>query len=302
MSGSSGTAAPVERLDHVVVLVADLEQAIDDYRALFACHESWRAADPAAGVASGMFTFPALSFELLGAQGEGPLGDRIRKTLAAQGEGPASMVFETGDIEAARRLLERRGLAPEPIAPGSSTDLRCAGVRPGPGIRPGTDVRQWLRTRATGPHAAGLRLFVIETDRRSARLQLSTVCGPDPVVDLDQLVVQSADPDRSLALFGARLGLRLALDRAVAGAQLLYFRLGALTLEVAHRPGHGPPDGADRLWGFCWRVADVAAVRNRLGAAGFDVSPVRPGLKPGTSVATVRTRTHGCPTLLVGPG
>jgi hypothetical protein len=48
-----------------------------------------------------------------------------------------------------------------------------------------------------------------------------------------------------------------------------------------------------------YRVRDLAARRERLIAAGLDVSPVRPGMRPGTSVATVRSGTGDVPTLLL---
>jgi len=36
-------------------------------------------------------------------------------------------------------------------------------------------------------------------------------------------------------------------------------------------------------------------------SSGFEVSEVRVGNKPGTLVCTVRSGTHGVPTLLIGP-
>jgi hypothetical protein len=49
-------------------------------------------------------------------------------------------------------------------------------------------------------------------------------------------------------------------------------------------------------------VRDPAAARARLAAAGFDVSDVRPGRKPGTSVFTVRSGVPGAPSLFIGEG
>jgi hypothetical protein len=46
-------------------------------------------------------------------------------------------------------------------------------------------------------------------------------------------------------------------------------------------------------------VPDAEAARERLAAAGFDVSEVRPGAKPGTRVCTVRREAWGVPTLLI---
>ena len=48
-------------------------------------------------------------------------------------------------------------------------------------------------------------------------------------------------------------------------------------------------------------VDDVEAAARRLGAAGFDVSDVRSGAKPGTAVCTLRGEPAGVATLLIGP-
>ena len=53
------------------------------------------------------------------------------------------------------------------------------------------------------------------------------------------------------------------------------------------------------LNGVAYRVRDLAAVRERLLAAGLDVSDMRTGNKQGTRVATVRSGTEGVPTLLI---
>jgi catechol 2,3-dioxygenase-like lactoylglutathione lyase family enzyme len=126
---------------------------------------------------------------------------------------------------------------------------------------------------------------------------------------LDHVVVRTADPEAAVALYGAGLGLRLALDRSFEdwGVRLLFFRIGGLTVEVAAAlPSAAPEAGLgeadrDRLWGLSWRVGDVEAARARLAGAGFDVSPVRRGRKPGTRVCTVRGEPCGVATLLIGP-
>ena len=58
-------------------------------------------------------------------------------------------------------------------------------------------------------------------------------------------------------------------------------------------------DAPDRFGGLAWRVADPDAVQARLAGAGFDVSEVRSGRKPGTKVFTVRDAPAGVPTLML---
>src|SRR5258705_6988034 len=118
---------------------------------------------------------------------------------------------------------------------------------------------------------------------------------------MDHVVVSSADPERAGALYGARLGLDMALDRSHPDwGRLMFFRCGDLIVEVVHRPGKDAvADKAhDKLWGLIWRVADIDATRARLASAGIDVSDVRTGRKPGPRVLTARNGTCGIPTLL----
>jgi catechol 2,3-dioxygenase-like lactoylglutathione lyase family enzyme len=137
--------------------------------------------------------------------------------------------------------------------------------------------------------------------------------APDvAVAHLDHVVVSTGDLEAARALYGRELGLRLALDRAFEkrGIQILFFRVAGVTVEVvgalagAPRIEGGPEAFAgdrDRFGGLAWRAADVRGLRARLAGEGFDVSETRPGHKPGTAVCTVRSRTHGVPTLLIGP-
>jgi len=58
-------------------------------------------------------------------------------------------------------------------------------------------------------------------------------------------------------------------------------------------------DEPDRFGGLAWRVTDAMAAQARIAAAGFDVSDVKKGRKPGTLVFTVRNGTAGVPTILI---
>jgi catechol 2,3-dioxygenase-like lactoylglutathione lyase family enzyme len=144
------------------------------------------------------------------------------------------------------------------------------------------------------PTAHGIEVAVEPEDDAAAPLE------PAPAVD--HVVVHTTDPARAIALWRDRVGLRLALDREFPdrGLRLLFFRSGGMTLEYASPlplPAGQPTD--DRFHGVSYRVPDLAARRDRLLAAGVDVSEVRRGMRPGTTVATVRSGTAGVPTLLL---
>src|SRR5947199_163554 len=83
----------------------------------------------------------------------------------------------------------------------------------------------------------------------------------------------------AIELYGEGLGIRLALDRELAGTRMLFFRTGGVTIEVVRDANAGD---TDIFYGVAYRVRDIAAAHARMRAAGLDVSEVRDGRKPGT--------------------
>jgi len=223
--------------------------------------------------------------ELLAPAGAGLAADRVRAAIDASGEGLASLCFRVDDIARLHRRLERLALKPEPVATAESRDVLSGASL------------SWQRTRAATDATHGVRLFFLEM--AGGRPQ-SEAKAAAPITGLDHVVVSTADPERAAALYGARLGLDMALDRShPEWGRLMFFRCGDLIVEVAHRPGKDIPGANDSLWGVSWRVADIDATRTRMLAAGIGVSEARVGRKPGTRVASVRNGTCGVPTLLI---
>jgi catechol 2,3-dioxygenase-like lactoylglutathione lyase family enzyme len=144
-------------------------------------------------------------------------------------------------------------------------------------------------------------MFFLEREKERP-LSVRTTTGA--ITAMDHVVVATADPERAAALYGARLGLDMALDRSHPDwGRLMFFRCGDLIVEVAHKAGKekAAETAPDRLRGLCWRVIDIDATHARLVADGVEVSEVRAGRKPGTRVMTVRSGTCGVPTLIVQP-
>jgi catechol 2,3-dioxygenase-like lactoylglutathione lyase family enzyme len=268
-------------LDHVVVVVNDGAAAARAYQTLLARKPAWQYSGE--GAARVLFTLDNMTVELVSPSGDGPAGERIRAAIAAQGEGLASLCFRSHDIAKLHRRLDRLALRPEPIA-----DIEGRDAISGASL-------SWQRTRAATEATRGVRLFFLELTRERPR---STPTDPTAITAMDHVVISTADPERAAALYGARLGLDMALDRShPEWGRLMFFRCGDLIVEIVQRPGADAD--RDRLWGMSWRVADIDATRARLVAAGVEVSEVRAGRKPGTRVLTVRASTCGIPTLLV---
>ncbi|MGY4426817.1 catechol 2,3-dioxygenase-like lactoylglutathione lyase family enzyme [Bradyrhizobium sp. JR6.1] len=275
-------------LDHVVVLTSDIAAASAAYETLFARAPAWRNSGD--GADRVLFTLDNTTLELMAPRGDDDAAQRVRSALVTQGEGLASLCFRTSDIARTHRRLERLTLKPEPVAEVESRDETSGATL------------SWKRTRAATDATRGVRMFFLE---RAQERPLSVRTTPASIIAMDHVVVSTADPERAAALYGARLGLDMALDRShPEWGRLMFFRCGDLVVEVTHRPAKenkAETDAPDRLRGICWRVTDIDATRARLVAAGVDVSEIRTGRKPGTRVMTVRNGTCSVPTLLVQP-
>lgn len=270
-------------LDHIVVLVEDIRAGSAACETLLGRAPSWQNSDD--GADRVLFTLDNMSLELVAPHGVSEPADRVREVIKTSGEGLASLCFATGDIAKMHRRLDRVALKPEPVAEVESRDAASGAVL------------HWKRTRAATDLTRGVRMFFLELGSERAR---SAATVPTPVLGLDHVVVSTEDPERAAALYGARLGLDMALDRSHQDwGQLMFFRCGDLIVEVVRRPGSTGDRLHDRLWGLSWRVADIDAARARLVDAGIDVSEVRAGRKPGTRVMSVRSGTCGIHTLFL---
>ena len=270
-------------LDHVVALIEDIKAGAKAYELLLGREPSWRSASD--GAETVLFTLDNMSLELMAPAGNTATADRIRDVIQTSGEGLASICFRVDDIAKIHRRLDRVALQPDPAAEVESHDAMT-----------GATLR-WKRTRAATDLTRGVRMFFLELVQERPR---SVANSAAPILGLDHVVVSTEDPERAAALYGARLGLELALDRSHQDwGQLMFFRCGDLIVEVVKRPVAGSDQAHDKLWGLSFRVADIDAARTRLLAAGIDVSEVRAGRKPGTRVMSVRAGTCGVHTLLL---
>ena len=283
-------------LDHAVIAVRDLAAATERFASLLGRPPSWRGAHPGAGTANALFRLENCYLELLAREGEGPLGRQVAAVVEERGEGLLALAFGTDDIAAFALGLRRRGIAVEDPSEGEG---RRGDAPPGGSEEPG--VRRWSSVLLPVASTCGLPLLVIEHRSPASALPLRAPEGPADaaIAALDHAVVVSGDLAASRALDRDVLELRLALDRDFEerGLRILFFRVGGVTVEVVGTPRAAT--ATDRFGGLAYRVANVDAARERLLAAGFEVSSTRTGYKPGTRVCTVRSGTCGVPTLLL---
>ena len=266
----------IEALDHIAVAVKDLDRAASAYGALLGRKADWR--EEASGARHVWFQLTNMALDIVQADGRGESGDRVRAQIAAHGEGLWGLAFAVDNLAETSRMLGRRGAPVGQPADLLSTDAwRLAFVEPAATY--GVSIALAERSRRSQPKAA----------------------AAGAVQGLDHVVINTTHPNRAVALYGARLGLDFRLDRANPqwGSRLMFFRCGGAVVEVGARLDVEASDAPDRLSGLAWRVADPEAAQARLANAGFDVSEVRKGRKPGTQVFTVRSGVPGAPTLML---
>lgn len=273
-------------LDHLVLLCPEIVSGVAVYERLLGRKADWRA-EVEGGGASALFRLGNTSLELLAPAGEGPLGQRLAELIEAKGPGLTTLAFGSDGLAADRETFVRRGLEPSDITFGQSRHAETGAER------------RWQSLRLPDEKAGGIKVFVVESGEGALS---PAPAAADAVHELDHAVVNTAAPDRALAFYGAKLGLRLALDRTNPdwGVRLIFFRTGGLTIEIARRLSEPEDTGRpDTFWGLTWAVKDIEAAHKRLSADGFDISEIRKGRKPGSRVFTIRNGTMNVPTLFI---
>ena len=272
----------IASIHHIAVATPDVDAATQAYTALFG-----RAPDgvfAAGGTRQVWFSTSNIRFALVAPGGAGALGQAVSARLEAAGEGLWSIAYCVDDLDKTANLFERRGLAPgaEYALPVEAHGGAAAGMRA-------------RNLAATATHG-------IESILLAAPKPAPLHGAADAASGLDHVVIRTADPERAVALYGARLGLDMRLDRSNAawGARLLFFRCGDLVVEIAHELQGGVSGKPDWFGGLSWRVPDIVATRERLMDAGRSLSEVRKGRRPGSHVCTLRDGTAGVPTILLG--
>ncbi len=276
----------ITALDHIVLLCPDLEEGAEAYRTLLGAPHVWSSVD--GGIATAIFKTGNVALELMAPQGESETADKLRQ-MTADGARLTTLVYRSDDLGRDHKLFTNRDLSPSEISEGESSNL------------PMGEIRRWNRFRIPDDKMAGVKTFVLEPTEGEL---------PDPkpipggVLALDHVVVNTPNPQRFLASYGAGLGFDLRMDRTFEdwGARLMFFRVGDLILEVMHPlKSDAEPDAQDSVWGLSWRVESIEEAHARLTSERVNVSEIRAGRKPGTRVFTAKSGTLDIPTLFIGP-
>ena len=119
------------------------------------------------------------------------------------------------------------------------------------------------------------------------------------VSKVNQLVIQTKDPDTIKEIFEGKLSIRLALDKTFKkwAGRMLFFRLGGVTLEVIE--GKDIKQNSE-YFGIGWHADNYNKCYDDLINDGFRLSEIRAGRKEGTLVSTLKEPILNIPTILIG--
>jgi catechol 2,3-dioxygenase-like lactoylglutathione lyase family enzyme len=270
-------------IDHIGIYVRDLETSVRDITLLLGHSPSWRGV--IGEYRHAWFQLSNVALDVIAPEGNGPETQKTRGYLDKHGEGIWGIGFAVRDLAEARRVLTRRGM--EVLEPGITRSVSERG-----------EMREWRIAMARRTSMGGITAFFVE---QGSLMSGAPSPSGDAVTGLDHVVINTSNPDRAAAIYGARLGLDLRLDRSNAQwrSRLQFFRCGEAIVEVGSKTDVAPDGTPDRFGGLAWRVPSASSIHSRLAAEGVDVSELRQGRKPGTRVFTVRSRTAGIPTLVL---
>ena len=81
------------RIDHLIIVVPDLQDATDQYSTLLGRPPSWQGTHPDYGTANTLFQLDNIYLELLAVKGHGPAADMVQTLLDKRGSSLGGLVL-----------------------------------------------------------------------------------------------------------------------------------------------------------------------------------------------------------------
>ena len=274
----------ISSVDHLIVAVKDLDQAINDYEKVLDVPPCWKGKHSELGTRNALFNFENTYLELLSPSQEGPGTDFVNSLLEEKGDHLAGIALGTQNIELAQEELKRNGHVVE-ISSGEATNEKDG------------KIRQWKNIFL--PNTLSRELFIFIIEHTEGNLLKHETQDPSKVKKLDHVVINTQDADDFISIYRDVYKIRLALDKTIEHwkRRMLFFRTNATTIEVIEEKDK--KESADELWGLAWEVDSIDAVHKRLVSNSVEVTPIKDGLKKKTLVATIKSHTCNVPTLLI---
>jgi len=275
----------ISTLDHIIVAVENLNEAEKNYIKIFGIDPVWRGEHKQLGTANVIFNLENTYLELLSANGDGLGAALVNHYLEEDGEGLIGIVFGTNDLNDAAKSIKDKGFNIGDIKKGEGTNFDES------------EKRKWKNLFLPPELTRGLFSFIIQ--HTDGNLSSSGLVMQSAVNKLDHVVINTNDADGFIEIYKDVFGLRLALDKTIEAwnRRMLFFRFNKTTIEVIEEIDNKEPK--DRLWGLAWEVEDLKETYERLIHENVEVTEVKPGIKDKTLVSTIKSHTHGVPTLII---
>ena len=274
----------ISSVDHLIIAVKDLDQAISDYEKILGITPCWKGKHSELGTKNALFNFENTYLELLSPCDAGPGTEFINALLAENGDHLAGIALGTQNIEHTKESLKKNGYAVE-ISSGEAVNEKDG------------KIRRWKNIFL--PNALSRELFIFIIEHVEGGLSKNENQDSSIVKKLDHVVINTQDADSFISIYRDIYKIRLALDKTIEHwkRRMLFFRTNATTIEVIE--DKDKKESADELWGLAWEVDSIEDAHKRLVGNKVEVSPIKDGLKKGTLVATVKSHTCNVPTLLI---
>ena len=275
----------IEKLDHLIVAVSDIDEAEKNYSKVFGTGPVWRGEHAEYGTENSLFNFNNTYFELLAAKGDGLGAMLVNHALQETGEGLIGIVFGTDNLKETHQTLSGKGFLLGDISNGEGANFK------------NNKIRKWKNLFLPPELTRGIFSFLIE--HTEGTLPIVDRFESSMVNKLDHVVINTNDADGFINVYKDTFNIRLALDKFVDEwkSRMLFFRLNKTTIEVIEKKNDEEPK--DSLWGLSWEVDNIEEAHKRLEKAGVEITPIKKGIKENTMVATIKSHTHNVPTLLI---
>ena len=275
----------ISTLDHIILAVENLNEAEKNYKKIFGIDPVWSGEHKELGTANVIFNLENTYLELLSANGDGLGAALVNHYLEKDGEGLIGIVFGTNDLNEAAKSIKDKGFNIGDITEGEGTNSDES------------EKRKWKNLFLPPELTRGLFSFIIQ--HTDGNLSSSKHEMQSAVNKLDHIVINTNDADGFIEIYKNVFGLRLALDKTIEAwnRRMLFFRFNKTTIEVIEENDDKEP--SDKLWGLAWAVEDLQETYDRLIKEGLELTEVKLGIKDKTLVSTIRSHTHGVPTLII---
>ena len=275
----------IEKLDHLIVAVSDIDEAEKNYSKVFGTGPVWRGEHAEYGTENSLFNFNNTYFELLAVKGDGLGAMLVNHALQETGEGLIGIVFGTDNLKETHQTLSGKGFLLGDISNGEGANFK------------NNKIRKWKNSFLPPELTRGIFSFLIE--HTEGTLPIVDKFETSMINKLDHVVINTNDADGFINVYKDIFNIRLALDKFVDEwkSRMLFFRLNKTTIEVIEKKNDEEPK--DSLWGLSWEVDNIEEAHKRLEKAGVEITPIKKGIKENTMVATIKSHTHNVPTLLI---